>query len=450
MSITPEINWAEGMFLRPHHLQAATRHLHSMLNQAVETLQPYGWGIRRLEISDAALGNFMFTVQACQIRMKDGVWLSVPENADIEPRDFKEALDTSDGPMDVFIGLPRMRERDANTVGLGESPSDFDRRYKVRLTEIIDENTGTNSQQIETRRLAGKLFFGDENSEGYDKLRIARLERSGGAQNVPLLDSGFTPSVLVLDAWAPLRELCHDIYHRLAATNRSLASQIVSRDVSFGSEGPGGAEAMLKLKVTNEYVVLLRQIINTPSIHPYNVYLEICRLTGELAVFGDRREAPDIPVYDHDQLGPCFFELSDQLERLLDSIVPTSYSRRAFEMVGNQLQCQLDDEWVEGETDLYIGIESDHDEERVVEEIGAIKIAATGDVSWINQRRLPGLRLQPVRRVPVGLPDRGGSYYYKVGRTGQLWEGVQRDKVLAVSGNVDPGMQMFVYILLKR
>lgn len=448
--ITPEINWAEGMLLRPHHLQVSSRHLSSLLSQEIGNIRPFGWGVRALEISDSALQNFTFTVNRCEVRMRDGTWLNAPESTDVEPKDFKEIFDTVDGPMDVFIGIPRSRERDANTLGLGEPPGDYDRRYRVRLTEIVDENTGANLQQIETRRLAAKVFFGDESTEGYDTLRIAQLERSGGSQNVPVMSGNFIPSVLTLDSWAPFSELCRDMYHRLAATNRSLASQIAARDVSFGSEAAGGVEAMLKLIITNGYVAFLRQMINTPSIHPFSLYAELSRLAGELAVFDKNRQAPDIPTYDHDQIGICFFELSDLLERLLDAIVPTAYVRRAFEMVGEQFQCALDDEWLAEGSDLYFGVESDQDEEAIGGKIRTIKVAATGDVAWINQRRLPGLRLQAVRRVPVGLPDRPDSHYFKISKEGMLWEGIERDKVLAISGPTDPGMEFFIYVLLKR
>ena len=450
MPLNPEINWAEGMFLRPHHLQAASRHLMSYLNHEVGNIRPFGWGINALSISEAELENFAFSIRTCQIRMRDGTWLCVPENADIEPRDFKEVLDTSDGPVDVFVGIPRFRERDANTLGLGESPGDYDRRYRVRLTELADENTGSNLQQIEARRLAGRLFFGDEDTQGYDTLRVARVERSGGAQNVPVVSSSFFPPVLAVEAWPALHNVCRDIYHKLAARNRSLASQIAARDVSFGSQTAGGAEAMLKLQVTNGFVVVLRQLINTPRVHPYNVYLELCRMAGELAVFDETREAPDLPVYDHDQLGICFFELSEQLERLLDSIIPTAYVRRPFEMVQNQLQCSLDEEWLSRDMDIYLGIEADYEEELVVEKVKAVKLAASEDIARINQRRLPGLRLQPVRRVPAGLPDRAGSHYFRISREGELWEGVQRDKSVAISGPTDPAMDLYIYVVLKR
>jgi type VI secretion system protein ImpJ len=267
---------------------------------------------------------------------------------------------------------------------------------------------------------------------------------------LPVVSNGFFPPVLIMEAWTPLYDLCRDIYHRLAARTRSLAAQIASRDVSFGSEAAGGAEAMLKLKVANGFVVVLRQLINTPRLHPYNLYLELCRMAGELAVFDGTREAPDLPVYDHDQLGICFFELSDQLERLLDSIVPTAYVRKPFEMLQNQLQCSLDEEWLSRDMDLYLGIESDYDEEQVLGKVRGIKLAATGDVARIDQRRLPGLRLQAVRRVPAGLPDRGGSHYFRIKREGELWEGVQRDQNLAVSGSVDPAMELCIYVLLAQ
>ncbi len=35
MTNTPEVNWAEGMFLRPQHLQLSSRHFTSLIGGAV-------------------------------------------------------------------------------------------------------------------------------------------------------------------------------------------------------------------------------------------------------------------------------------------------------------------------------------------------------------------------------------------------------------------------------
>ena len=47
------VHWHEGMFLRPHHLQTATRHVQQQANLSSQWDVHYNWGIRRLEIDEA-------------------------------------------------------------------------------------------------------------------------------------------------------------------------------------------------------------------------------------------------------------------------------------------------------------------------------------------------------------------------------------------------------------
>jgi type VI secretion system protein ImpJ len=51
MAKTPEVHWAEGMFLRPHHLQVGERHREEMLRQEVRRLQPFFWGLLKVDIA---------------------------------------------------------------------------------------------------------------------------------------------------------------------------------------------------------------------------------------------------------------------------------------------------------------------------------------------------------------------------------------------------------------
>ena len=55
MSFWTEIHWSEGMFLRPHHLQAAQRRVETVINTGFDSLRPYAWGFVRLNIASEPL-----------------------------------------------------------------------------------------------------------------------------------------------------------------------------------------------------------------------------------------------------------------------------------------------------------------------------------------------------------------------------------------------------------
>src|SRR5207237_7192345 len=75
----PAVNWHEGMFLRPHHFQAAARHHHDQLRQAGRWDVHYNWGLRAVEIDPDALRNYRFVVPRLQARPRDGTLVRVPQ-----------------------------------------------------------------------------------------------------------------------------------------------------------------------------------------------------------------------------------------------------------------------------------------------------------------------------------------------------------------------------------
>ena len=449
MSDYMEINWGEGMFLRPHHLQQAGHHAHASLQREVAIARPYAWGIQRINIGRAELESFTFSIRSCDIRLRDGTWIMAPHNAELEPRGFKKELDAAGGALDVYIGLPLLMEREPNTLALSEESSLYHRRYKAVVTEVVDENTGDNSQPIEVRKLSPRLFFRGEDMAGHEIMQVARLERSGFEENKPVPSPGFIPPILSMEAWPTLFDYCKDIYHQLFAKNRSLVSQIAGRKVSFGSEGVGGPEVMLKLNITNRYAGFLRQMTSTPYLHPFDVYCELCALAGDLALFDDARGVPEIPLYDHDDLGHCYLELLRLLEKLINNILPTTFIRRRFEPVENRREIALEDEWLLPEVEFYLGFESDLDDERIDREVSFLKMGSVEDLPTLINRRLPGLMLRRVRRTPIGLPDRPNNHYFRISREGRFWESLIQTKVLSAYGLSDESLEIFLYVLLK-
>ena len=444
-----EINWGEGMFLRPHHLQRAGRFIRASIHRDVSISRPYAWGLQQMSISNAELEGFMFSIRSCDIRLKDGTRLMAPHNCEFEPRDFKKQLDAAGGVLAVYVALPLMMDREPNTLMLSEEAATYHRRYKAFVQEVVDENSGDNAQPLEFRKLSPKIFFGGEDMAGYEFMQIARLERSGFEDNKPVISHGFSPPIVVMEAWPALYDYCKDIYHQLQSKNRSLVSQIVGRKISFGSEGVGGPEAMLKLNITNRYSAWLRQMTSSPYLHPFEVYCALCSLAGDLAIFDDAREVPELPIYDHDDLGKCYLELLRVLERLINNILPTTFIKRRFEPIENRREVALEDTWLLPEVAFYLGIESDREDDAVDREVSFLKMGSVEDLPTLINRRLPGLMLKRIRRTPIGLPDRPNYHYYRMAKDGRFWDSIVSAKILSTYGLSDESLELYLYVLLK-
>jgi type VI secretion system protein ImpJ len=449
MTKTPEVHWSEGMFLRPHHMQLAERHRAEQLRQEVRRLQPFFWGILRIDIAADQLENFTFEVRDTEVKLKDGTALSLGSNLTLPPRSFKNELDQAGGRMPVWLGIPAWRELDANAFEPGAKAGGQDRRWSVATVEAIDENTGANAQPIDVRRANGRFFFGGESREGYECLPIALVERSGQGKNTPTLSLEFIPPVTELGAWPGLENLCQSVTNRLEAKHRFLAGEIAEGKLTVDSEGTSGWQPLLKLQILGSFLYLFQQLTRIPRVHPFTVYTEFCRLVGELSMFSGERQLPRVPLYDHDNLGPCFFEITHILEVLAEKIVASRYIKVDFKIREDLLVADLAAEWLAPETELYLLIESDYEEKEVRSRIEVMKLGTVADIPLLKQRRLFGLDVEMLKRVPSGLPAREDYFYFSIEKDGPYWANVVRDRVIAIAGATDPKMKFSIYIILK-
>lgn len=450
MTNTPEVNWAEGMFLRPQHLQLSTRHFASLIGGAVRGLQPFFWGFNRLEIDVEQLEAFTFSLHACEVVFKDGARGRTPTSLETAPREFKNQLDSSGDRLPVFLGVARLRDGERNSVSDGEEDVPSDIRYTVRTVEVCDENLGGEPRALEVRKLRGKFFLGDENREGYETLPVAVIRRAGSGANAPSLDSEFVPPVIDISAWEPLQKLCESVLHRVEAKHRFLRAEVAEGRIDLDVAGADVWQPVFKLQIVGAFLHVLRQLIKTPGIHPFHLYVEFARLAGELSIFEpEGGDGVGIPLYDHDAVGGCFNTAVFTIDRLLETILSGGFVKVPFELEDEFLVARLKEEWLGSKAQIYLCVQSDLGDRTIMSRLETAKIGALADIPLLKQRRLFGLDIDPLNRTPGGLPSRENLHYYTVGRDGQYWESVAKDREIAIAGIIDPQIEFSLFVILK-
>ena len=449
MKKTPQVLWAEGMFLRPHHLQTAERYREEALQREIQRIQPFFYGLQSLDVAPDQLENFVFEIRDVSLKLKDGTALSSDSTLKISPRSFKNELDKAGGRMRVFLGVPVMRETAPNTFSPGEGPAGVDRRYVAENTEALDENTGTNPQPVGVRRCSGKLFFGAESQEGYECLELAVVERSGSGRNFPVLSREFIPSLTELGGSKTIQTLCDGVTNRIEAKHRLLLTDVSQGRLTISSEGTSGWQAIIKLQILGSFLFLFQQLTRIPRIHPFAVYTEFARLAGELSIFDDGKIPVKIPVYDHDKLGPCFHETCRVIEALLEKIVASRFVKVDFVLRDDLLVADLLEEWLATQTEVFLAIEAEMEEKDLRGRIVTMKLGTVRDIPVLRQRRLFGLDLELLKRTPAGLPQREDYFYFKVEKEGPYWTNVVRDRNVALSDALDPKLKFSLYIITK-
>jgi type VI secretion system protein ImpJ len=441
-----EVMWSEGMFLLPHHFQFADRNRDTRLRQATEHVAPYNWGFKHLEIDEPALENSLFRIRNCSILLEDGTQLSSPGNLDLDSRSLKEGSSDGSEYLDIYIAVSSWRPDTANVIIDSDKAGTNERRYRREETEVVDENLGDNLRIIQLKRYRGRILWGSEPSEGYEKIQAARVKLSPSGESVTL-DPGFVPPVVDIRAWLPLRVLCEDVYSGLSMASTALVRDFSDRDFSELLGSPKGPEAVFKMLATNAPLAALGQLCKTPNVHPYWMYLELLRLAATLGIFSDHREPPDFPAYRHEQLGLCFQSLKGIIGGLLDLIGTRAFFQREFTLRNNRWEVDLTEKWLDGNKRLFIGVGGEEDALRLDRNVSKIKLSSPDDVVKVTQKRLQGVGIRRLRSVPTMLPERRGAHYFQMQTTGDFWRNIEMERVIAISGAEDLAYKFVLYVV---
>ena len=435
--MTPQpIHWHEGMFLRPHHFQSAERYGLRVADQNTRFAQWHAWGYRRCAIDADALGGFRLVVRELEARFRDGTILSLPADAPLPDLDLKPAF-LGRTSLDVFLALPVVRAGQPS-VATATNPVG---RWKASARPVEDQNTGANPQTVAFRSPVVKVLFGDDDRAGYEVLPLVRLEKSDRPEATPQIAVGFIPPLLSCDCWPALQfKILQDVFARLNKKIEVVAGQVRSRSISFDSHMPGDARRLHALARMNEGYAVLAHLAFVQGVHPADAYLELARLVGQLSVFGRAVRPPDLPRYDHDDLGTGFWAVKRAIDQLLNELdIEPAYEERPFIGSGSQMRVTLEPAWLESGWQMFLGVKANVSQEECVkmltrpERLG-LKIGSSDRVDTIFTKGQEGLRFTHAPYPPRDLPSAPNLTFFEVSResSSNEWAAVQKAKTLAI------------------
>jgi len=424
------------MFLRPQQFQAAERHAHLALSRTSRWDLHHGWGARRVEWEPEALATYRFALRSLEARFRDGTTLVLPEDGSLPALDLRPMLQKGSA-VTVYVALPQLRLGRANA-GAGEAS-----RYQTELQEVEDENSGVNPQPVSVRLPSVRLMTDGDDLTGFDVLPLARIEKSARAEAVPQIDARYIPPVLACDTWPNLQVgILRTIYDRIGAKIEVLAGQVVSRGISLDSHGQGDGRIIGQLSRLNEAHALMSNLAFVEGIHPLTAYLELCRLVGQLAIFSRAAKPPELPLYDHDALGGCFYPVKQYIDGLLNEVDEPAYEERPFIGAGLRMQVSIEPKWLATAYTMFLGARSPLGSEEIVRLLTQpgrldMKVGSSERVDQIFTKGAAGLKFTPSPRPPRALPTAAELTYFQIDResTPAEWQYVEKSLSLAIRIN---------------
>lgn len=439
------VHWYEGLFLRPHHLQANDRYWNELTSTSARWDNAYNYGIYDFEFSKEALANHYLDVQVLKARMRDGTLVDLEYGSKPDRIPLKEeggmmaALEeafANESTLRVFLAVPKLQLGRENCGPAGQSN---ETRYAESRMAVADESRGGHEQEIEYRELNARLVLSTQDLSGYELLPIAQIKRATEGQATPEIDPDYIPPMLATNAWPGLgAHIVRALYDQVGQKIEVLSQQMVNRSMGRDSQDPGDLDRISMLEMLNEAYATLTIMAFGQATHPLVIYTELCRLLGKLSIFTAERRVTDIPIYDHDDLARIFREIKLRIEQILLGVQDYEFEQRYFLGVGLGMQVSLEPRWFHSNWEWCIGVRKGDlsaQECRQLLSAGVLdwKLGSSRQVENIFLRRSQGVQMKPLDRPMRALPVSQEWIYFEVLKDDSpAWRDVVETQTLAM------------------
>ncbi|MBV8279305.1 MAG: type VI secretion system baseplate subunit TssK, partial [Verrucomicrobia bacterium] len=189
------------------------------------------------------------------------------------------------------------------------------------------------------------------------------------------------------------------------------------------------------------------------NVAPFEIYVLLRELLGELAALHPDRDLFESASYNHDNPYPVFDELATKIRQLLRGSVAPSFLKVAFADNDGVLSATLSDEHLQVPADYFLGIRTKEDPRtlaQLVEDADRFKLMPQS----MANRAIRGIVLKEERFPPLELPAQSGLYFFRLlrGQSSRSWQQIQaeRNAVVRWTGNEAADYDITLYMTLPK
>lgn len=420
MTTNSKVLWGEGLFLRPQHFQQQDQYHEFRLNERAQALQPYSWGVLKLQVDEDALVNNTLNLLKLSLIFQDGEIVKAPANDHLP-----DAVDLSNIPLSqrtitYYVALPMMKDFNGNfSANAGANPS---ARYVQANIDTPDLYTQAVNAELTYLKKTVRLVSELESRDSYVSFPLVRLQRisTGGFE----LDPGFiAPSLSVRGSpllFLQLRRLMDALQAKVNALyghHREPSKNVIE----FRS---GDISSFWLLHTASASFATLSHYLHHPDLHPERLYEQLLNLAGALLTYSKTVALGDLPYYEHHNPGPCFARLHGIIRELLDTVISSKYfAINLTEIKPSYHHGVLDSGKIGNDTRFYVAVAAGMPAIELVDAVPLrFKIGAPDDVEKFVLSAMPGLKLVHSPQVPSAVPVRPDTFYFLIEDKGPLYE----------------------------
>ncbi len=386
------IHWRMGQTLLPDHLIAQEN---ALLNDTAQRFSLIGvpfYGVGRLVWNPSLLGVGVLSLQRLAVIFPDGLFISVPGNAEVPSFNLNLVGKTH---FNVYLHL---------------------------LDEMVTVADGDEEEETIERTLH-RLELSSEKraSAAVQSVKIARFEKDPtGIYNLsewtipPLLRIGSSP--FLGDSIHALSEMLDQFHLKLS---RTIADSFLSGESL--SSAKSCLKALFKLK---GFVANLSRHIRP---HPYLLYEALREFYLELCFYQNAHPEHGAIPYAHDDPGKCLKPLFESIESMIQEIRGKA-PYLSFERRNGLFQLASLPKDLRGAREIYLLIQKGRVHDRFAAE--RLKLASVSRLPAVHQHALHGVPLIKIERPPFQHPFGPEVEFFRLSE-GEEWDHVLKDGSVA-------------------
>jgi type VI secretion system protein ImpJ len=412
--------WFEGMKLDPHHFQQADRYNQYYVNTRINLMNSNYWGLKEIQIDNAALAGGMFGLIRCSGILPDGLLFNMPDTDPLpKQRNFEDLFSATAERLDVYLVIQSEHSAGIN-IQLSDTGSINSSRFTLQNTDLLDYNTGANMRSIGVGKPNFQFKFGDESLEEFSSIKIGEVSRSSDGKFT--MESNFIPPVVEISASSALMSHSRSILGSLVSKSKELRKQasVQKPEISLMQ-----VEIIIMLQSVNTFIPLLNYYNASTHIHPENLYVLFLNIAGQLSTFSNLGvKTEELPTYEHKHLTEIFNQVVNEINQMLnvkktierkDIIIPLRKQADTL-FVGQLSPAYLN-------AQFFIAVTGDMPEKKIITELPKnIKVSAYEEIFAVHQAGIQGVSVEYIARPPAGVSINEKAHYFKINKEGRFWD----------------------------
>ncbi len=385
--IPPAVRWEEGLLLSPQHFQEQARRVDRELEYHLDHAAPYHHGVSDLRALRIELRGEQVYIHQLEAVMPDRTIVSRDEGDPELRAGLRAAADRAKNAtaLTLYLTLPS-EERGRPSVT--RDPADERCRFvAVERPPVLDDVDG-GSEEIVPRIVPNLHLRADVTPPArFVSLPVARVRIDGDRF---VLDHEYVPPCLAVPVVSSLGQMSLRIAGFLRRKAGNVADKVAA--LSLSSDRALIAELRRQLACLVTGLPPFEALAMTGRAHPFSLYSALLPIVGHVAGLARDPLPPELPAYDHEDIGAAFLRVERYVERAVEEGIVESFTEHPFRLEQGRFRVDLARTWQGKMLVLCVRGRRGADEKDVLAWMNGALLGADGAVRELQASRSLGVR----------------------------------------------------------